>query len=139
MSRSTPLLVAAQNCDAEQQHRTTSSRTGRAMQNDFLFVVKRPVRGWGARASVTGPVVWPMVVVSVQGPGSDFAEEPLFRCEAATLATEPFLECPARPAVQLVTRFASVMRCRHTTSLSRRLNARIASRGVFPSASLRSW
>ena len=37
-----------------------------------------------------------MVVESVQGPGNDFAEEPLFRCEAATLATEPFLECPAR-------------------------------------------
>ena len=37
-----------------------------------------------------------MVVVSVQGPGGDFAEEPVFRCEPVTQATEPFLERPAR-------------------------------------------
>jgi hypothetical protein len=37
-----------------------------------------------------------VVVVSVQGLGGDFAEEPVFRCEPATQATEPFLECPAQ-------------------------------------------
>ena len=55
-----------------------------------------PFRGGEGARGVTGRVAWPVVVESVQGPGSDFAEEPLFRCEAATLATEPFLECPAR-------------------------------------------
>ena len=41
-------------------------------------------------------VVCAVVVVSVQGPGGDVAEEPVFRCEPGTQATEPFLECPAR-------------------------------------------
>jgi len=82
--------------------------------------------------------VWPVVVVSVLGPGGDFAEEPVFRCEPVTQATEPFLECLPGPAVQLVARCASAMRWRQTMSLSRRLSARIASRGVLPSASLRS-
>ena len=49
-----------------------------------------------ARAGVTGQIVRPVVVVSVQGLGGDFAEEPVFRCEPATQATEPFLECPAQ-------------------------------------------
>ena len=52
--------------------------------------------GLGARVFITGEVVWPVVVVSVLGPGGDFAEEPVFRCEPVTQATEPFLECPAR-------------------------------------------
>jgi hypothetical protein len=44
----------------------------------------------------TGHMMWPVVVVSVQGPGGDFAEEPVFRCEPATQATEMFPEvsCP---------------------------------------------
>ena len=37
-----------------------------------------------------------MVVGLGSGPGSDFAEEPVFRCEPVTQATETFLECPAR-------------------------------------------
>ena len=44
----------------------------------------------------TGQGVWPVVVVSVQGPGGDCAEEPVFRCEPVTQATETFLVCPAR-------------------------------------------
>ena len=80
----------------------------------------------------------PVVVVSVEGPGSDFAEEPLFRCEAATLATEPFLECPARARCSARDPVGVGDECRQTTSLSRRFKARIASRLVLPSASLRS-
>ena len=53
----------------------------------------------GVRArgvTVTGQPCRPLVVGWVQGPGSDFAEEPVFRCEPVTQATESFLECPAR-------------------------------------------
>jgi hypothetical protein len=56
----------------------------------------RPRTGRRSPGGVTDHVLWPVVVVSVQGLGGDFAEEPVFRCEPATLATEPFLECPAQ-------------------------------------------
>ena len=81
-----------------------------------------------------------VVVGLVLGPGGDFAEEPVFRCEPVTLATETFLECPARARWSVARETLGVGHemAPHDVAESRRLSARIASRRVLPSASLRS-
>ena len=71
---------------------------------DFLLVVKQVVsgialggarwRGPGRRGRRVVPSVWR------SGPGSDFAEEPVCRCEPVTQATSRCLMCPARARCQ---------------------------------------
>ena len=82
------------------QHSTTERpRTPEAIaRSENLSAVKWRFRRVSGRAGrgVTGQLVCPVVVGWVQGLGSDFAEEPVFRCEPVTQATETFLKCPAR-------------------------------------------
>jgi hypothetical protein len=82
----------AQNDNTERRVESASEplRTKTSWLSRVGFVIV------GARRSVTGQGVWPVVVRWFQGLGSDCAEEPVFRCEPVTLATESFLECPAR-------------------------------------------
>ena len=73
------------------------------MPNENLSVVKTQFRRVSRRAWIaTGQLVWPVVVGWFQGSGSDCAEEPVFRCEPVTQATETFLECPARTRLSSV-------------------------------------
>jgi hypothetical protein len=110
------------------------------MQNESLSVVKRQSwPGVGARGNVTDQLCCSVALLWFQGLGRDFAEEPVFRFEPATQASESsWIVLPGPADHRVTTRWASATRCRQTTSLSRRLRARIASRGVLPSASLRS-
>jgi hypothetical protein len=111
----------------------------RARQIDFLFVVKWPVGGFGGargRHRSGGPVGGRGI-----GSRSRGVTSPKCRCPGVRRprrrSSRSWSVLPG-PAVQWVTRWASAMRCRNTTSLSRRFSARNASRGVLPSVSLRS-
>ena len=84
-------VTASSKCrsaDPEREHRTTPTRSPQRAHIDFLFVVKWSVRVVGARAIVTGQRLWPVVIQSGEGPGSDYAEAPVFRFEPATQASE---------------------------------------------------
>jgi hypothetical protein len=71
----------------------------------------------------------------VAGPGSDFSEVPVAGCEPAALEPVAAPTCPPGPAAWAR---ASRTIWWEATSESRRFRQRIASRGVFPVATLRS-
>ena len=76
----------------------------------------------------------------VQGSGSDCAEEPVFRCEPVTQAAETFLKCPARTRLSPDGDASDVGNEVPPDDVAESPfeGERIASRGVLPSASLRS-
>ena len=95
--------------------------------------------GVGAGAIVTGQLVWPVVVGWFR---VRVVTAPKSRCSGVSRSRRrqrrSWSVLPEPACHRLATRRASATRCRQTTSLSRRLSERIASRGVLPSASLRS-
>ena len=88
--------LVTQNSPPERQNRMSVPGSSWPRQNENLSVVKRQFRWVSGRAEChrSGCLAGGRRVGL--GPGSDFAEEPVFRCEPVTQATETFLECPAR-------------------------------------------